>query len=143
MKQQHEEFVSKTKAYFDDFKGFEMNVSGKKFRYGVTNPESVAEKQSNLNSFLRKFLDDKGNVKDHVGYHKAIYAAGNVDTIAEHFYEQGKADAIKDITAKSNNVKSEARPTPSGDVYINGLKVKAISGVDSSKLKIKHKPKYN
>jgi len=141
VKQQHEEFVNKTKTYFDDFKGFEMNVSGKKFRYGVTNPESVAEKQSNLNSFLRKFLDDKGNVKDHVGYHKAIYAAGNVDTIAEHFYEQGKADAIKDITAKSNNVKSEARPTPSGDVYINGLKVKAISGVDSSKLKIKHKPK--
>jgi len=141
VKQQHDEFITKTKTYFNDFKGFDFDVSGKKFKYGVTNAESVAEKQSNLNSFLRKFLDDKGNVKDHVGYHKAIYAAGNVDTIAEHFYEQGKVDAVKDITAKSNNVNSKARPTPSGDVYINGLKVKAISGVDSSKLKIKHKPK--
>jgi len=141
VKQQHDDFVNQTKSYFQEFKGFDFSVGGKKFKYGITNPESVAEKQSNLNSFLRRFLDDKGNVKDHVGYHKAIYAAGNVDTIAEHFYEQGKADAIKDITAKSNNVNNEDRPTPGGDIYINGLKVRAISGVDSSKLKIKHKPK--
>ena len=76
----------------------------KRFRYNVQNPE-VADNQSNLTpNFVKKFLDEKGNVKDYEGYHKAIYAASNADTIANHFYEQGKADAIKDVTAKSKNI---------------------------------------
>ena len=70
---------------------------------------------------------------------KAFYTASNPDTIANHFYEQGKADALREITAKSNNVSTEARPQQGGEVYINGLRVKAISGVDSSKLKFKIK----
>ena len=71
----------------------------------------------------------------------AIYAAENADTIANHFYEQGRADAVKDVMAKSKNVSNEPRVTSTGDVFINGLKVKAISGVDSSKLKLKIKNK--
>jgi len=78
-------------------------------------------------------------VKDYTGYHKAIYAARNADTIAKHFYEQGKADAVKDVVAKSKNINNEVRQTASGDVFLNGLKVKAVSGVDSSRLKIKRK----
>ena len=74
---------------------------------------------------------------DIAGYHKAIYAADNADTLANHFYEQGKADAIKEMMAKSKNITQEARPTASGDVFVNGIKVKALSGIDSSKLKIK------
>ena len=74
---------------------------------------------------------------DTKGYHKAIYAAENVDTIAKHFYEQGKADAIKDVTAKSKNVSNEVRATAPSDINIGGIRVKAISGVDSSKLRIK------
>ena len=81
-------------------------------------------------------LDNKGNVKDVKGYHKAIYAAENADTIAQHFYEQGKADAIKDVAAKSKNISNEARATAPSDVFVGGLKVKSISGLDSSKLKI-------
>ena len=84
-------------------------------------------------------MDEKGNVKDYEGYHKAIYMAENADTVANHFYEQGKTDAIRDINAKSKNISNEARTTSSGDVYINGLKVRAINGVDTSKLKIKNK----
>ena len=141
--QQHEEFKSNTKDYFsDEFKGFDFNIGEKKFRYGIKSPNEVATKQSNITNTIKKFLDDKGNVKDVKGYHKAMYAADNVDKIAQHFYEQGKSDATKDLVAKSKNITEEVRPAPTGDVFIGGLKVKAISGIDSSKLKIKTR-KFN
>jgi hypothetical protein len=136
--QQHEDFKSNTKDYFSkDFKGFDINVGEKKFRYGVKNPSEVATKQSNITNTIKKFLDDKGNVKDVKGYHKAMYAAENVDTIAQHFYEQGKSDATKDLVAKSKNITTDVRESPSQDVFVGGLKVKAVSGFDSSRLKVK------
>ena len=139
----HEVFKQKTKQLLnDDFKGFDFNVSDKKFRYGVKNPSQVGEQQSDISNFIKTFLNDKGEIQDAKGYHKALYAARNADTIAQHFYEQGKADAVKDVMAKSKNISTEPRQTASGDVYIGGLKVKAVSGIDSSKLKIKTK-KFN
>ena len=136
--QQHEDFKQKTSGLFnEEFKGFDFAVGEKKFRYGVKNPNEVAKAQSNLQDFVQRFLDDKGNVKDTQGYHKAIFAARNADKIAHHFYEQGKADAVKDVVNKSKNVSTEARTSPSGDVFVGGLKVRAISGSDTSKLKIK------
>jgi uncharacterized protein (DUF2164 family) len=141
--QQHEDFKSNTKKYFtDEFKGFDFQVGEKKFRYGIKSPSEVATKQSNITNTIKRFLDDKGNVKDVKGYHKAMYAADNVDKIAQHFYEQGKSDATKDLVAKSKNITEEVRPAPTGDVFVGGLKVKAISGLDSSKLKIKTR-KFN
>ena len=141
--QQHEDFKSNTKKYFtDEFKGFDFQVGEKKFRYGVKNPNDVATKQSNITNTIKKFLDDKGNVSDVKGYHKAMYAADNIDSIAKHFYEQGKSDATKDLVAKSKNITEEVRPAPAGDVFVGGLKVRAISGIDSSKLKIKTR-KFN
>ena len=141
--QQHEDFKSNTKDYFSkDFKGFDINVGEKKFRYGVKNPSEVATKQSNITNTIKKFLDDKGNVKDVKGYHKAMYAAENVDTIAQHFYEQGKSDAIRDVASQSKNITDNIRTSPNQDVFIGGLKVKAISGLDSSKLRIKTR-KFN
>ena len=142
--ERREEFKDTTSKLFNgDFKGFEMKVGEKKFNYNVSNPSATAEKQSDLNEFVKKFLNEKGEVIDAVGYHKAFYAAENVDTIANHFYEQGKADAVKDVIAKSKNINNDPRPQASGDVFINGFKVKAISGVDSSRLKIKSKNKNN
>ena len=139
---QHQRFQSNTKNYFNqEFKGFDFNIGEKKFRYGVSDTNGVANTQSDLTNFVGKFLNEKGEVKDYAGYHKAIYAAENADTIANHFYEQGKADAVKDMMAKSKNVSNEPRVTSTGDVFINGLRVKAISGVDSSKLKLKIKQK--
>ena len=139
----HSDFLQKTKNLLNqDFKGFDFNVGEKRFRYGVKNPNEVAEAQSDISNFIGKFLDKEGNVADAVGYHKAIYAARNADTIAQHFYEQGKADAVKDVIAKSKNITTEPRQNASGSVFVNGLKVKAISGLDSSKLKIKTK-KFN
>jgi len=131
-------FKSKTKDFFqNDFKGFDFNLGEKKFRYGVSNSDSIAETQSSINNILGKFLDDKGNVKQFDEYHKAMYAAQNVDKIASHFYEQGKADAIKDVSVKSKNITGEApRQTSNDSLFINGLKVKAVNGIDSSKLKV-------
>jgi len=137
---QHEAFKNQTKQMFNnDFKGFNFNLGEKKFRYGIQNPSQVAETQSDINNIVGKFLDNKGNVKDPAGYHKAMYAAMNADKLASHFYEQGKADATKEIIASSKNPSiGESRKVPE-TVYINGLKVKAVSGQDSSKLKIKTK----
>ena len=107
--QQHSTFKESTKQMFNqDFKGFDFKLGDKTFRYGVQNVEKVAENQSNINNLIGKFLNEKGEVTDTKGYHKAIYAASNADTIAKHFYEQGKADAVKDVVAKSKNVSSEA-----------------------------------
>lgn len=137
-KAKHSEFLKRTNELLtDDFKGFDFNVGESKFRYSVKNPQKVAEAQSNISDFIGTFLNDKGEVKDTKGYHKALYAARNADTIAQHFYEQGKADAVRDVMVKSKNISTEPRKTSGGDVFINGLKVKAISGADSSKLKVK------
>jgi len=142
-KAKHSEFLKRTNELLtDDFKGFDFNVGESKFRYSVKNPQKVAEAQSNISDFIGTFLNDNGEVKDTKGYHKALYAARNADTIAQHFYEQGKADAVRDVMVKSKNISTEPRKTSSGDVFINGLKVKAISGADSSKLKIKTR-KFN
>lgn len=137
---QHSKFKNDTKSFFtQDFKGFDFKLGEKNFRYGVQNAENVADKQSNITNLVKKFLNDKGEVTDLKGYHKAMYAAENVDTLAHHFYEQGKADAIKEITAKSNNINTAPRQTSSGEIFVNGFKVKAVNGVDSTKLKIKNK----
>ena len=140
--QKHKKFLDNTKQMFsDEFKGFDFEVGEKKYRYGVKDPSAVAENQSNLNNFVERFLDKEGNVKDTKGYHKAMYAAQNIDKIVNHFYEQGKTDGIKTVVDGSKNPDTGVRQTQ-GDIFIGGLKVRAIDGVDSSKLKIK-KRKFN
>ena len=141
--QQHQAFKNNTKQLFNnDFKGFDISVGEKKYKYNIQNKDKVAENQSNITNLVGKFLDESGNVKDVNGYHKAIYAAENVDKIASHFYEQGKADAVKDVINKSKNLSDTKARTTQGDVFIDGFKVRAISGADSTKLKIKTK-KFN
>ena len=131
------------KLFNDDFKGFDFNVGEKKFRYGVKNPSAVAEQQSDITNFIGKFLNKEGEIADAKGYHKALYAARNADTIAQHFYEQGKADQVKEVVAKSKNITTESRKTSTGSEFVNGWKVKAVNGNStSSKLSIK-KNKFN
>jgi hypothetical protein len=141
--QQHQMFKDRTKKLFsNDFKGFDINVGEKKYKYNIQNVDKVAENQSNITNLVGKFLDENGNVEDVNGYHKAIYAAENVDKIAAHFYEQGKADAVKEVVNKSKNLSDTKARTTQGDVFLNGFKVKAISGADATKLKIKTR-KFN
>jgi hypothetical protein len=144
VKRIRDNFEANTKELLNEnFEGFDFNVGEKTFRYNVSNPSEVVEKQSSLSTFVKKFLNKEGEISDTAGYHKAVYAARNADTIAQHFYEQGKADAVKDVVAKSNNINAEPRTNPTGDVFVGGLKVRAINGVDSSKLKFKTKKKNN
>ena len=139
-----ESFKNTTNNLFNnDFKGFDFNVGEKKFRYGVKNPSAVAEQQSDITNFIGKFLGKNGEIADAEGYHKALYAARNADTIAQHFYEQGKADSVKEVVAKSKNITTQPRKTSVGSEFVNGWKVKAVnSGSDTSKLSIK-KTKFN
>ena len=139
IKQTQQDFKQRTKDLFNtDFKGFDYNVGDKKFRYKVQDPSKIAETQSNISNFVEKFLDKEGKISDTAGYHKALYAAMNADKLASHFYEQGKADGVKTIVQKSKNPSVDApRQVAGGDVYVGGFKVKAVSGADSSKLKIK------
>ena len=142
-KQLSDSFQSRTKNYFtQEFKGFDFNLGEKKFRYGIKNNESVAETQSDLNNFIKKFLNKDGEVGDLQGYHKALYVANNPDRVINHFYEQGRTDALRELNAKSKNISNEPRQTQSGEIFVNGLKVRAITGADSTKLRIKTKPKF-
>jgi hypothetical protein len=137
--QQHESFKNQTKKLFSqDFKGFDFNLGEKKFRYGVKDPSKVAETQSNITNIVGKFLNKDGSVKDPAGYHKAMYAAANVDTIANHFYEQGKADAVKQVIDSSKNPSQALRQSPQTG-FKDGIKVKVLNegALSSSKLKIK------
>lgn len=141
--QQHKMFKDNTKKFFnEDFKGFDIKVGENNYRYNIQNKDKVAENQSNINNLIGKFLDKDGNVSDTKGYHKAMYAAENVDRIASHFYEQGKADAVKEVVNKSKNLSDTKARSTQGEVFLNGFRVKAISGADSKKLKIKTR-KFN
>jgi hypothetical protein len=135
----HEKFKANTTELFNEnFEGFDFTLGEKKFRYGVQNPSQVAENQSDIGNFIGRFLGEDGVVKDTKGYHKALYAGANADKMANHFYEQGKADAIRDVVNKSNNTSSGARKAaPVDSARFGAYKIKSVSGADSSKLKIK------
>ena len=136
--QLHSKFKEDTQKLFsNEFKGFEFNLGEKTLRYNVQNPNAVVEKQSNISNIIKKFLNENGEVTDVKGYHKAMYVADNSDTIMKQIYEQGKADGIKEVMAKSNNIANEPRTTTPESLFVNGMKIKAINGVDSTKLKIK------
>ena len=135
-------FNDKTEKLFsNEFKGFDFEVGEKKFRYKVNDVEGVKSKQGDISNFVKKFLNDKNEMAD-ADYHKAIYAARNADTLAQHFYEQGKADAVKVEGGSKRKETIQARTGSSGDISVGGFKVKAISGFDSKNLKIKTR-KFN
>ena len=135
----HEKFKANTNQLLNnEFEGFDFTLGEKKFRYGVQNPSQVAETQSDIGNFIGKFLGKDGMIEDTAGYHKALYAGANADKMANHFYEQGKADAIRDVVNKSNNTSSSVRKAaPIDGARFGAYKVKSVSGADSTKLKIK------
>ena len=131
-------FTKKTEQVFNDkFKGFEYNVGDKKYRFNVNNADEVKNTQSDINNFVKKFLNENNEMSDAKGYHKSLYTAMNADAVAKHFYEQGKADAMKDSVAKSKNVNMNPRQSH-GTIETGGLKYKVL-GNDSSDFKFKIK----
>jgi len=131
-------FTKKTEQVFNDkFKGFEYNVGDKKYRFNVNNAGEVKNTQSDINNFVKKFLNENNEMSDAKGYHKSLYTAMNADAVAKHFYEQGKADAMKDSVAKAKNVNMDPRQSH-GKIEAGGMKFKVL-GDDSSDFKFKIK----
>ena len=133
-------FNKKTNEVFsDEFKGFEYKVGDKRFRFNVREADKVKQTQSDINNFVRKFLNKDNEMVDAKGYHKSLFTAMNPDAIANHFYEQGKADAIKQSIAKSKNIDMNPRQGHEGFVEAGGIKVRALTGNNSSDFKFKIK----
>ena len=134
-------FKLKTKEVFNDkFKGFEYNVGDKRYRFNVKNANEVKETQGDINNFVKKFLNENNEMSDAKGYHKSLFTAMNPDAIANHFYEQGKADAMKDSVAKAKNVSMDPRQSFSND-NTSGPKVRVLNDDTSPTFKFKIKNK--
>jgi|TARA_X000001382_G_scaffold55311_2_gene37849 hypothetical protein len=132
------DFLNKTdKVFSDDFKGFDFSVGKNKYRFKVDNPLKVKEFQSDIANFANKFISEDGNVNDAQGYHKALFSGVNADKLANHFYEQGRADAIRESAKQAKNIDMSPRADNSSVVNSNGQKIRVVSGNDSSKLRVK------
>jgi hypothetical protein len=128
------------KVFNEKFEGFDYNVGDKKYRFKVNDAGQVKETQGDINNFIKKFLNEKGEMKDAKGYHKSLFTAMNADQVAQHFYEQGKADAVKDSMARTKNVNMNPRGVHEEVTASNGWKIRAVdSGQSASKLKVKFK----
>ena len=134
-------FNKQTDQLFSDkFEGFDYQVGDKKYRFKVKNADKVKNTQSDINNFVKKFLNEKGEMSDAKGYHKSLFTAMNADQVAKHFYEQGKADAMKSSIERSKNVDMNPRGTHEEVTTSNGWKIRAVdSGDNSSKFRVKFK----
>jgi len=134
-------FLNKTNTFFGDkFKGFEYNVGDKNYRLNVNDVDKVKKTQSDINNFIGKFLDENRQIKDEAGYHKSLYTAMNSDTVAKYFYEQGKADALKQSVASSKNISMDPRQALTDNVDTGGIKVRVLGETSNDfKFKIKNK----
>jgi len=138
---QYKQFEQSTNNVFNEnFKGFDFKVGDKKYRYNVKDAAATKDYQSDISNFVREFLDENDMMKDASGYHKALYAGRNIDKIVSHFYEQGRADAIKNTAIKSKNIDMGPR-TVKPVVDASGIKVRVLGGEDSSRLKFKIRKK--
>ena len=134
-------FTQKTNQVFNDkFKGFEYNVGDKNYRFNVNDVSKVKDTQSDINNFIGKFLDEKGSMADEAGYHKSLFTAMNSDAVAKHFYEQGKADALKQSVANSKNISMDPRQELVQNQNQDGIKVRVLGETSNDfKFKIKNK----
>tara|TARA_R100001463_G_scaffold8297_1_gene25607 strand:+ start:1036 stop:2205 length:1170 start_codon:yes stop_codon:yes gene_type:complete len=135
---QQANYEKKTNEVFNnEFKGFEFKVGEKRYRYNVNDVGTNKEAQSDLIQVFSKYVGNDNLLNDAKGYHKALFAARNADAIANHFYQQGKADAIKEVNMDSKNINMD--PRKSSTVESDGVKYRVIGGDDSSNLKFKLK----
>jgi len=140
---QSEVFRSKSdKVFGDKFKGFEYNVGDKKFRFNVKDKQKVRETQGDINNFIKKFLTEDNLIEDAAGYHKGLFTAMNPDQVAKHFYEQGKADALKQSIASSKNVNMNPRQSHTENINTSGFKARVLND-DGPDFKFRIKNKNN
>ena len=133
-------FNNKTQEVFSDqFKGFEYTFGEKRYMFNVKNTDEVKSSQSDINNFIKKFLNEKNEMADAKGYHKSLFTAMNPDAVANHFYEQGKADAIRESITKAKNVDMDPRGVHEQVTNNTGWTVRSVNGVDASEFKLKIK----
>jgi len=135
-----EYFIKSTNEVFSsDFKGFEFAVGDRKFLYSPGDLEEVKKQQMDSTSFVGKFVDEKGLLKDTEGYHKSLAVALNPEKFAKFFYEQGKSDATDNTMRKMKNVDmSDTRAVPQVSRK-DGLTIRAIPSESGRGLKIRSK----
>jgi hypothetical protein len=132
-------FLQKTDQVFnDEFKGFEYKVGDKRYRFNVKDTDEVKTTQSDINNFIRKFLNEDQVMSDAKGYHKSLFTAMNADAIANHFYQQGKSDAMKESMKTAKNINMDPRGVHTKNTQ-SGMQAKVLAGDDTSKLKLKLK----
>jgi len=128
------------KVFNEKFEGFDYSVGDKKYRFKVKDASRVKEVQGDINNFIKKFLNEKGEMQDAKGYHKSLFTAMNSDQIAQHFYEQGKADALKSSMERTKNVDMNPRGIHEKVTTSNGWTLRAVDeGQSTSKLKVRFK----
>ena len=124
----------------DKFEGFDFNVGDKKYRFNVKDAKKVSETQGDINNFIKKFLNEKGEISDAKGYHKSLFTAMNPDQIAQHFYEQGRTDALKNSVAKAKNVNMDPRGVHNKVTASDGVTYKVLNpNTSGSKLRTRFK----
>lgn len=129
-------FTEKTNKLFnEEFKGFEFNLGDKKQVFKPKDVGQVKEEQSDISNFFAKHLDENGIVKDASQYHKAIFAASNVDALAKHFYEQGVADATGGLVKETKNIDMSVRDNKTVDV--KGTKFRVVDSGEDYSFKIR------
>jgi hypothetical protein len=137
-KKRYDWFVQKTNEVFNqDFKGFEVSVNDKAYTYKPGDATELKNKQSDYTNFVAPFMDkETGMMTDSQGYHKAIAIASNPEKFARFFYEQGKAEAIDDVSKKSKNI-DMVRKAPQ-NFSKDGLKIRSVGDTTSGRgLRIK------
>ena len=133
-------FLKKTDDVFSDkFKGFDFKVGENKYRFKVDDAKKVKEYQSDMSNFVGEFLDKDGAISDAQGYHRAMFAAKNADKIANHFYEQGRADAIRSAAKDSKNINMSPRQDNMTNKSNDQPKVRAVQDNNPNKLRVKWK----
>ena len=137
---QQKHFNKETEKVFNEnFKGFDFQVGDKKYRYNVKDVQETKKAQSNVLKVFDKYISKDNLLSDAAGYHKSLFAARNADALATHFYEQGKADAIKTMSSEAKNINLTGRKSPDGNVDVGGQKFRVVSGDTSSSQKFKLK----
>jgi len=138
-----EYFSKKTNELFsNDFKGFGFKVGDKELVYNPGNVDKMKTTQSDITNFINAHINEDGFIKDANAYHKSLAVAMNSEAFAKFFYEQGKADAVSDITKEAKNVDMPVRKAPES-ISKGGFRVTAVGNDHGSGLKIRSKKNKN
>ena len=107
-------FNQSTQDFFtNELESFQFQLNDDKgLNLKINDKEAVLKKQASIETLLKPYFDETtGQITDAAGYHRAIFAAMNIDAITRNAYEQGKADATTNIERDAKNIDMDGRTT--------------------------------